>query len=288
MRYRPLGVTGRTVSAMTLAFGDEPRGDAARIRLVYAALESGVNSFELRSADPDVARALGKGLLAVERDMAVVSLRIPWTGGAGREAVMGPVEAALLASRLGHFDLLLLDDWPHLDMELLQALGAAKASERVTCVGASGEAFDRGRHRPEIDALLCAYNLQAGWPERNRIRNAVERGKFVIGQDSYPELGAAPATSAQGAAPVSRGLFSFSKKPPPIEKTGGYEFMRRTPGWSPDEICLAYALTEPSLASVVIEAVTPEDVERLAAVAERELPTGMPAQIEMARFAAHG
>ncbi len=287
MRYRPLGVTGRTVSAVTLVVGDEPKGDAARVKLVYAALESGVNSFELRSADPDVARALGKGLLAVEREMVVVSLRTPWEARTGRDAVMGPVENALLASRLGYLDLLVLDEWPQLDMELLHALAAAKASERVTCVGASGEAFDRGRHRAEIDALVCAYNLQAGWPERNRIRNAVERGKFVIGQDSYPELGAGPA-AASSAAPAGRGLFKFSKRPPPIEKTGGYEFMRRTPGWSPDEICLAYALTEPALASVVIEAFTPEDVERLAAVAERELPTGMPAQIEMARFAAHG
>ncbi len=288
MRYRPLGVTGRTVSAVTLVFGDEPKGDAARLKLVYAALESGVNSFELRSADPDVARALGKGLLAVEREMAVVSLRIPWEARSGRDAVMGPVEGALLASRLGYLDLLILDDWPQLDMELLQALGAAKASDRVTCVGASGEAFDRGRHRAEIDALVCAYNLQAGWPERNRIRNAVERGKFVIGEDSYPDLGAKPSPAVDSAAPAGRGLFNFSKKSPPIEKTGGYEFMRRTPGWSPDEICLAYALTEPALASVVIEAVTPEDVERLAAVPDRELPTGMPAQIEMARFAAHG
>ena len=287
MRYRPLGVTGRTVSAVTLAFGDEPKGEATRVGLVYAALESGINSFELRSADPDVARALGKGLLAVERDMVVISLRTPWEARSGRDAVMGPVESALLASRLGHLDLLFLDDWPQLDMELLHALAAAKASERVTCVGASGEAFDRGRHRAEIDALVCAYNLQAGWPERNRIRNAVERGKFVIGQDSYPELGSGAAPPLPGA-PVSKGLFGFSKKPPPIEKTGGYEFMRRTPGWSPDEICLAYALTEPALATVVVEAFTPEDVERLASVAERELPTGMPAQIEMARFAAHG
>lgn len=288
MRYRPLGATGRTVSAVTLAVGDEPRGAQALIRLVYAALEAGVNAFELRTADPDVAHSLGKALLAVERDMAVVSLRLPWNGGGGRETIVGPVEVALLASRLGHLDLLILDDWPQLDIELLQALAAAKASERVTTVGASGEAFDRARHRPEIDALVCAYTLRAGWPERNRIRNAVERGKFVIGQDSYPDLGVTPASAGAPAPPVSRGLFGFSKKPPPIEKTGGYEFMRRTPGWEPDEICLAYALTEPALASILIEAVTPEEIDRLAAVAERELPTGMPAQIEMARFAAQG
>ena len=285
MRYRPFGATGVTVSAVTLAV-DDAAGASARVRLTYAALESGINAFELRTPDADTARALGKGLLAVERDMAVVSLRLPYEGRSLRDALLGRVEAALLASRLGRVDLLILDGWPPFDLEGLAALAAAKASGRIACIGATGEAFDRARHRPELDALVCAYTLRAGWPERNRIRNAVERGKFVIGQDSYPDLGAtAAAPAVAGEAPARRGLLGFSRRPPPIEKTGGYEFMRRTPGWEPDEICLAYALTEPALASVVIEADTPEEIERLAAVTERELPTGMPAQIEMARFA---
>ena len=85
-----------------------------------------------------------------------------------------------------------------------------------------------------------------------------------------------------------KGLFGLSRRAQPIEKTGGYEFMRRTSGWAPDEICLGYALTEPAVATVVAEAETPEEVQRLAEVADRELPTGLPAQIEMARFAEHG
>ena len=250
MRYRPLGPSGFTVSALTLAIEDEPRGESARTRMIYAALESGINAFEIRSGDPGVIRTLGRGLAAVERDMLIVSLRAPYAGRGGRDGVIGAVEAALLAGRLERIDILILDRWPQLDSETLQAIAAAKASERVKLVAATGEAFDRARHRHEIDGLVCPYNLRAGWPDRNRIRGAVDRGKFVIGQDSYPDLSAPPPEEAGEAHPIrARGLLNFSRRPPPLEKSDGYAFMRRAQGWSPDEICLAYALTEPGLAS---------------------------------------
>ena len=285
MRYRPLGATGRTVSAITLAVEDEPRGEKARVARIYAALESGVNSFELRSADPQVARALGIAFRALERDMVSVALRLPYDGFGGRDVVLKAVEQVLLAGRLQRLDLLILDQWSSLDMEALGAIAAAKAAGRLHAAVLSGEAFERLRNRPEIDGLACGYNLRAGWPERNRIRAAVDRGKFVWGWDSYPDL---VATASVTRASRVKGLFGLSRRGQPIEKTGGYEFMRRAAGWSPDEICLAYALTEPALATVVVEADGDEEVERLAEVAERELPSGMPAQIEMARFAVHG
>ena len=241
MRYRPLGPTGFTVSAVTLAIEDEPRGEAARIRLTYAALEAGINAFELRTTEPGAVRTLGRGLAAVERDMLIVSLRAPWTGRGGRDGVIGAVEAALLAGRLERIDILILDGWPPLDLETLKAIAAAKASGRVKLVAATGEAFDRSRHRAELDGLVCPYNLRAGWPDRNRIRGAVERAKFVIGQDSYPDLNAPPPPAEgepQLARARARGLLDFSRRPPALEKTDGYAFMRRATGWTPDEICL--------------------------------------------------
>ena len=44
-------------------------------------------------------------------------------------------------------------------------------------------------------------------------------------------------------------------------------------------------MTEPSLCTVQVPADRIERVELMAAVCERELPSGVPAQIEMARFA---
>ena len=65
---------------------------------------------------------------------------------------------------------------------------------------------------------------------------------------------------------------------------GTYAFLENTPGWKADEICLAYALTEPCLASVQVRPSSLVELERLAAVVERDMPPGLAAQIEMARF----
>ena len=66
----------------------------------------------------------------------------------------------------------------------------------------------------------------------------------------------------------------------------GYAFLSAIPGWTAEQVCLAYALTEPSLTSVLIHPRSVEALEQLAAVTDRDLPSQLPAQIEMARFAA--
>ena len=65
---------------------------------------------------------------------------------------------------------------------------------------------------------------------------------------------------------------------------GGYGFLQDTAGWTNEDICLAYALTEPAFATVQVEAWRADAVERLAAVCDKDLPTSVAAQIEMARF----
>ena len=50
MRYRPLGNTGMSISAMSLLLADSRRADDGRrtgCTLVYAALENGINAFEV-------------------------------------------------------------------------------------------------------------------------------------------------------------------------------------------------------------------------------------------------
>ena len=147
-------------------------------------------------------------------------------------------------------------------------------------LGVAGEGVDAALRRPGVDLLGAAYHLGSQWADRNRIKTAVEEGRSVFGDGYYPRL---DARGADGAP--KRGLFGLARRPAAIDRTGGYDFLRRTPNWAADEICLAYALTEPCLATIVVEAAATEDVERLAAVTERELPTGLAAQIEMARFA---
>jgi hypothetical protein len=55
-----------------------------------------------------------------------------------------------------------------------------------------------------------------------------------------------------------------------------------------EEICLAYALTEPSLATMQVTSDRVRQLEALASVAERDLPAGVSTRIEMARFSESG
>ncbi len=281
MRYRPYGRAGQTLSALTLALGDKPDGDPARIKLVYAALESGVNGFELRG--PEAAPALGKALQAVERNLVLIWLRLTGAEPLDRDDVVAAIEGPLLAGRLSWLDVVIVDGPGRLAPDGWAALATAVEAQRIGAVGVAGEGVDAALKRPEVEVLGSPYHLGSVWADRHRLLTAVKSGRTVIGHGFHPQFGAPGATAA-----VKRGLFGRALKPASIERTGGYEFLTRTPGWKADEICLGFALTEPSLATIVVEPQTPEDVERLAAVTERELPTGLAAQIEMARFAEVG
>jgi hypothetical protein len=95
------------------------------------------------------------------------------------------------------------------------------------------------------------------------------------------------APVAAEAAPL-RGLSRlFQRAPAAVEADADpYEFLHRTPTWTAAEIALAYALTEPSLATIRVRTTDLATLDRLAKTVERELPNGASAQIEMARFSA--
>lgn len=302
MRYRAFGPTRRSVSALTLSFGRGASPDKVRA-LAHAGLEAGVNAFELRTGDPAVAAALGQALVMEDRAILAVLLRLggdagePRGGGRaarlfGRDQIVAAVESALSAGGFGRFDVVLLDAPrpEEVTAETYPALEAVRDAGRATLVGVSGEgaAVDEGLRSARLDMLSTTYNLRSGWPQRNRLKAASEAGLTLLGERFQPDLSRAAAAPA-AADPGRRlgDLFRIGRRPAPPEEHG-YAFLQRTPGWRADEVCLAYALTEPSLSSVFVEASDPAEVARLATVPDRDLPAGVAAQIEMARFSIAG
>ena len=302
MRYRAFGPTRRSVSALTLSFGRGASPDKVRA-LAHAGLEVGVNAFELRSADPAAAAALGQALVMEDRAILAVMLRLGGDAGDlrgggraprlfGRDQIVAAVESSLSAGGFGRFDLVLLDDprAGEVTTETFPALEAMRDAGRATLVGVSGEgaAVDEGLRSARLDVLSTTYNLRSGWPQRNRLKSASEAGLTLVGERFQPDLRpGADAPAASGPGRRLGDLFRIGRRPPPPE-ADGYAFLQRTPGWRADEICLAYALTEPSLSSVLVEATDAAEVARLGAVPDRDLPAGVAAQIEMARFSAAG
>ena len=121
------------------------------------------------------------------------------------------------------------------------------------------------------------FHIASGWRERHRLKAAMARDMAVIGYGFHPE---AVIQERVQAAPKA----SFWRRPEPLQGVGGYGFLAKTDAWSSEEICLAYALTEPSLATVRITPTSLVELEALAAVPDRDLPSAVAAQIEMARF----
>lgn len=299
MRYRPFGGTGAAVSNLTLSLGHEAlgRGCAALSELIFTALEAGVNSYHLENADPVLAEVVGEALGHVERRLVCVGMTLGVGDGRKKgfrdfsaEGLSGAIDQALHASGLGWFDVVVLDE--PADDELPQAslivLKAQRKAGHVRLLGVSGDApvMDVYVSTGAFDVLYTPFHANVEWRIRSRMRAARERDMAIFTYDYFPEsLSTERKAAGAGAAPKKRGLFGFGAKPVEqgMANAGSFAFLHQTPNWKAEEICLAFTLTDPAIASVIVEAINPERMEALAAVPERDLPPGLSAQIEMAR-----
>jgi aryl-alcohol dehydrogenase-like predicted oxidoreductase len=301
MRFRPLGKSGMVVSAISLSLTD--RAAVARsadwVSLIYSAFENGINSFEINGDTPGMIDGLSQALSAVDRHLVYVAWRVGTrmgTAGAivrdfSAGALCRTVDGVLARSDIGYLDAVVLDDpqTQEFSPQALDQLKLMRADGRTRMLGVAGQddAMDALLTTGAFDLLYLPFSLTSGWVERRRLKTAVERDMGVVGYDYYPKSFHGPS----GAAP-RQGSSWIRQKPAaapshsPLAGAGTYAFLDRTRNWSPEEIFLAYALTEPSLASVQINAERAERIESLAAIPDKEMPPGVSAQIEMARFSA--
>lgn len=294
MRYRALGRSGQAISALTLTL-DEATPRELRATLACAALEAGINAFDIGGSDPSLLDDVGPVLAGVERHLIYVSVRLGIARDRngepvrdfGAERLVRVIEGCATRMKLGHLDIALLDEpaAPELPTRTLAALKATRDQGRARWLGVSGdgEAMDAYLSNGAFDVLVTPYNLTSGWQVRNRLKTAGQSDMSVIGCASFPDsLRRKPAGAAAGGF-LSR-LLGGKPKPARVAAGVGYGFLEHTLDWTAEEICLAYALTEPGLATVAVAPRSVEALEALAKVPEREMPSNLPAQIEMARF----
>lgn len=299
MRYRPFGASGAALSAVGLSIGEEAAAKHG-VDLVYAALEAGVNVFQVTAGDPTAVSVAAEALAQVERRLLFIVLR----AGSQRDArgeqhrdfspasLVTAIRTAGSALRLGALDLVLLDDpgSDELSPKALEMLRSERDGGRIRGLGVSGEneAMDAYISARAFDVLATPYNLYSGWVERNRLKAAGAQDMPVIGYRFFPpELDRRDRSAA--AAPIAPAKMQLFRRgaataAAPNARTA-YAFLDEIKGWSAQEICLAYSLTEPGLCTVMIAPRSLEEVETLSAVPDRDMPTYVAAQIEMARFA---
>lgn len=303
MRYRPFGASGAAISNLTLSLGLDSlaRGVAAANDLIFSALEAGINSYRLETADPVLAEVVGGALANVDRKLLNVTIDLG--SGDGRrgsrrdfsaEGMTGSIDRALHVSGLGWIDVALLEEpgEDELPQSSLTALKALRATGRVRYLGVSGdgEVMDAYVSTGAFDVLATPFHVNVDWRVRSRMRAAREQDMAILAYDFFPDSLNTDKKAAAVHEP-KKGLFGFGGKPSrpkddPLAGAGTFAFLHRTPYWTAEAICLAHVMTDPSVSSVLVKAADAERLEELAAVPERDMPPGLSAQIEMARVAA--
>jgi aryl-alcohol dehydrogenase-like predicted oxidoreductase len=285
MRYRPFARTGIAVSVLSLELSgeDDKKKPGEWRELVHAAFEEGVNAFELVNPSPALLTGFTEGAEAVRRSLLFVGLRADAaTEGAPLEA---GVHAVIAQTRLGYLDLLTLGAGVTRSEDLLTAairLKDADVARRLAVAGAADDLLDDDIGTGLFEAVLTPYSLLSGWRDRNMVRNALEAQMGVIGCDPCPDELESLMETAQ--AKTKPGW--FKPKPRPLAGVGTYAFLGSTRGWTAEQICLSYALAEPALATVQMAVRDRKHLSVLAATTDRDLPSQVSAQIEMARFSA--
>lgn len=292
MRYRPFGASGKAVSAVSLLLRDAPNMGApgAWRTLIISAMENGVNSFEATAGSDVLAIGLGEALSAVERRLIFLSWRLRGNpaGAITARDIADNVRAALQRTRAGYLDLLMMDETAAETMtpDALAYLADLKNGGVCLQIGIAGDGpvIDRCIANDTFDVLATTFSLVSEWQTRRRIRDASVANMTLIGCDPFPTgLHGAPNPRLETERPMRRGLLG-GRRTEQLAASNIYGFLHDTPGWSYEELCLAFALTEPAFASIQLEAGRADMIERMAAVTDKDLPTGVAAQIEMARF----
>lgn len=288
------------MSAVTLELTPDSlaRGPGAARDLIYAALEAGVNTFHMSSPDAVLAEVVGEALTAIDRKLVCVSLAV------GRqvsrrgdirdfspEGLTGAIDQALNLSGLGWLDIAMLDapGIEELPQAALSAVKAQRSAGRIKLLGVSGDhdAMDAYISTNAFDVIALPFHVNSTWATRARMRAALERDMAVIGYGFYPAELARPKM-AETLLKGRKGLFGMASRPtdPNPAKAGAFAFLHETPNWSAEEICLAFALTDPTVSTVMIEADAADRLNALAATPDRDLPPGLAAMVEMARVRA--
>jgi aryl-alcohol dehydrogenase-like predicted oxidoreductase len=288
MRYRPFGISGKAVSAVSLALtrGGGPSDAAGWRSVMFQGMEHGVNCFDIECGNEALARGVAQALQAVERRLVflICTLRADSSQPFTVERLAESLKRTLTLTGAGYFDVVMFDaeTYAALTPRARTLLARLHDASLVLQLGVTGDAagVDAAVRDPEIEVLSTAYNLTSDSYTRRILREASSGGMTVVGYNPVPQSALQPPAKPK---PLLGGKRERERHNP-LQGVGTYAFLHTTSGWKAEELCLAYALTEPSLATLQIDMSQLGLLESLAAVPERDAPTSLGAQVEMARF----
>ncbi|MFT4075988.1 MAG: aldo/keto reductase [Asticcacaulis sp.] len=293
MRYRPFGRSGMALSTIGLRLKSANLNNNRPLmhRLIVTALENGINTYHFDTLDVGILRAAAEAFSVVERRLLFISVTAheSWQSPDNTTYALPPLKerlrGAIKDSGLQWLDVLYFSQpgATTLSEETQNFLLSLQKSKMLRFLGGLGETESL------YDLIACDYmnviqtsfDIDSSWDKRRKIDDAVVRDMNVIATDFYPE--AYRKESDVVPKEARRGFFG-GKPRNPLAGAGTHAFLHQTPEWTPEQLCLGYALAQSSMSCILIDAESPEHLESLADVPERHLPSSVPAQIEMARF----
>jgi aryl-alcohol dehydrogenase-like predicted oxidoreductase len=295
MRTRPLGTTGLDVSELALgtwAFGGDEWGapdDEGAVATIRAAVAAGVTLIDTADvygyghSEELVAAALaGSGADVLVCSKAGNDIyETPRQAGGGPKRFSAAylaraIEGSLRRLRREAVDIYLLHN-PSLEVlqedEAMGALREARASGRLRCAGASVYTAAEGRAAIEIggaDVVMVTHSLLNHGESGELLALAESRGCAVLARsvlanglltgkyDASSRFAADDHRSHRGADWLAAALGRIDRIRPVAERHG----------LALGDLALAYALSDPRLASVVVGARSPAQLEEDLAVAD--------------------
>jgi 1-deoxyxylulose-5-phosphate synthase len=293
VEYRELGDSGLRVSEICLGtwttFGGS-LADEAAISLVDAAFEQGINFFDTANlySEGRSEEVLGRALAGRPRDSFLVATKVygempDGDRGLSREQVLKQIDASLQRLQLDHVDLYQCHAYDD-DVPLEETLGALTEvvdAGKVRFVGVSNWSGEQIRHAVElarghgfakIVSSQPPYSLLQREPEQDVIPASRDNG---ISQIVYSPLAQGVLSGkyrpgerwAEGARAAARGDGFMSKflGDDVLERVEQLRPVADGLGLTMAQLALAWALREPNVASAIVGASRPEQLQSNAA-----------------------
>ncbi|KRB44581.1 aldo/keto reductase [Phenylobacterium sp. Root700] len=270
MQYRPLGMTGLTVSEIGLGcaswWGQKAFDERQALALVHAALDHGVTFFDTGAAysGGEAEPRLGRALKGRNLDRVVVATKAG-TFHDGRRVARDFSPVAITASVEGSLRNLGLDALPllqlhgpavaELDDEMLAMLEGLKRRGLVRALGVNS--FDPGLidhviGLPVFDVVMVDYNVLR--PERTAlIAKAAGQGKGVLAGMALA-MGHANRQVLRLRAPrdIWYALRALKNHRADVARGARFGFLGEIPGMTASQAALAYVLANPNVSCAVV------------------------------------
>ena len=310
MQYKNLGRTGLKVSRICLGtnmFGAGYVDDDRAISVVRRAHELGINFIDTADAYNAGAseHVVGKAVRGRRHDFVIGTKGFVATGdgvnssGLSRKHLMDAVEASLRRLDTDYIDLYQVHFWdPDTPLEeTLRTLDDMVRQGKVRHVGCSNFAAWQLCRALWVSDKLGLERFESVQPAYNFDRRDIEAELFPLCEDqgvgvipyqvlmggvltgSYDMRSGPPEDSHMSSRHAERARESYWRDEN-FDRAERLKTLAAELGWEPTQLVLAWVLSRPSVASVIVGASRPEQIEKNAAAVDIDLPAAAAKALE--------